>query len=65
MPRGTQVWTLLLLMGACAAPRLAPAEDASGTDTTEPPQLLAASDDEQSGASNDRGSLQLFNDGHL
>ena len=27
--------------------------------------LFAASDDEQSGASDDRGSLQLFNDGHF
>jgi hypothetical protein len=58
MPRGTQVWTLLLLpyflvLWACAAPRLAPAEDASGTDTTEPPQLLAASDDEPLTTSDD------------
>jgi hypothetical protein len=46
MPRSTSLWTVLLLMGACTAMRGAAADDASATGATEPPQLLAAGDDE-------------------
>ena len=58
MPRGTRLWTVLLLpsllvLGACAAQRGVAAADAADAGTTEPPQLLAAGDDEAQATGDD------------